>query len=270
MKNKKVLIYYLFELILTICFFLIILFLVLKLTLLNKNYFINQLNKENYYHELYLEIDNDLENYLRPSGFDNSIKNNLFTEDEIKKVLNKNVDNFYNGKNIVVETTKLKENLERNIDDYLNTINIKITDEESLNMFKDEFIKIYKNRIIIDDKINNFSKTFFKYCKIFNIIIYSLIAIFLILTIIIKFVFRKITLSIPVMASILLYVIIYIYIISKINFSNIKFWNNSVSNIIKNFFFDYINYIKYICLVCLIIEFIKMVLHIVLKRKKFN
>ena len=267
MKNKKVLIYYLLEFLLTICIFIILLLFVLKLTILNKNYFIKQLNKTNYYHELYTEIDNDFENYLRPSGFDISIKDNLLTEEELKLVINKNVDNFYKGKKINVDTTKIKERLEGNIDNYLNKINIKISDEGSLNKFKDEFIKIYSNRVIINDELIKQSNTFSKLNNLVNIFFYILIIIFIILFLITKVVFKKITLFIPTITSIILYIISYIFIVSKINIKNIKFWNTSVSNIIKNIFYDNINYIKYIIVIGLILELIRMIIYTIRKKR---
>lgn len=267
MKNKKVLIYYLLELILTTCIFGLFALLILKITIFNKNYFIKQLNKTNYYHELYLEIDNDFENYLRPSGFDVSIKENLFTEEELKEVINKNVDNFYKGKNIIVDTSKLKEKLESNIDNYFTKVNLEITDEESLNMFKDEFIKIYKNRIIFNDKLINLNKSFAKLNKIINIIFYILIMVIMIIFIITKLVFKKLTLFIPLITSIILYIITYLFIISKIKIDSIKFWNESVSNIIKNIFYDSLTYMKYICIVGLILEFIIMIIYIIRKKR---
>ena len=268
MKNKKVLIYYLLELVLTICLFSLILLFTLKLTVLNKNYFIKQLDKTNYYHELYTEIDNDFENYIRPSGFDISIKNNLFTEDDLKEIINKNVDNFYKGKKIEIDTSKIKEKLNSNIEEYYNKINITITDDDSINLFKEEFLKIYANRIIISDKINDLNKTFTKYNKLINILFISILSLFVILSIITRILFKKITLSIPIITSILLFIVSYIFIVSKINISSIKFWNTSVSNIIKNIFNDNIKYILYICIIGIILELLKLIIFIINRRRK--
>ena len=135
MKNKKVLIYYLLEFILTILIFLTIIVLILKITILNKKYLISKLEQTNYYHELYEDINNDFENYIMQSGFDNSITNDLFTEEDLKKVVNNNVDNFYKGKDFVVQTDNLKNKLESNINNYLDEIKITITDNESLDLF---------------------------------------------------------------------------------------------------------------------------------------
>ena len=268
MKNKKILLYYLLEFILTIFIFLTIILLILRLTILNKNYFIKTLEKNNYYNELYLDINNDFENYIMQSGFDIKIVDNLFTEDSLKKVINNNVDNFYKGKEIKVDTNNIKENLNNNINIYLESNNIRVTDEKSLNLFINEIINIYKNRIIINDKFIKLSNIFYKINKLVNIGTIILFILDIILLIFLKFIFKKIILTIPVLSSLFILILGYFLILDKININNIVFWNNYVSSIIKSIFLSISALIKYIVIIGIIIELIKLIIIYIRKSRK--
>ena len=260
MKNKKVLLYYLLELLLTISIFITIIILVFKFTILDKKYLINVLNKNNYYHEVYNDINNDFGNYIMQSGFDNSITKDLFNEDDLKKVIHKNVENYYKGKNIKIDTTLLKEKLDNNISDYLKKININITDEDALNRFKEEIVNIYINKIIIHKEIIKTSSIFYKINSILNILLVSLIIFNIILFVIIKIIFKKIALSIPILTSCSILLIIYIYLNNNININYILIWNNYLSNVIKYIFKDILNIIKYIFIIGFILDFIKLII----------
>ena len=268
MKNKKVLLYYLLELLLTISIFITIIILVFKFTILDKKYLINVLDKNNYYHELYIDINNDFDNYITSSGFDNTITKNLFTEKDLKKIIHKNAENYYNGKNIKIDTTLLKEKLDNNINDYLKKININITDEDALNRFKEEIVNIYINKIIIHKEIIKTSSIFYKINSILNILLVSLIILNIILFIIIKIIFKKVTLSIPIITSCCILLIIYIYLNSHVNVNSILIWNSYLSNIIKCIIKDLFNIIKYIFIIGFILEFTKLIIILCIYKNK--
>ena len=267
MKNKKVLLYYLLEFVLTIFVFITILLLLLKLTMLNKNYITNILEKNNYYHEVYLDINNDYENYLLSSGFDKEIIKDIFTEEQVKKDINNMVDNYYQGKEIKIATKNIKEKLELNIENYLDKINITITDEDSLNLFKEEILNIYNEKIILHKSITKYSNLFSRLNKIILLLLLSLIIIDIFLFIIIKKLFRKITLTIPIISSMLLLLLFYTFFLSKINIKSIIFWNDYVSKVIKNIFIDINNNIKLTIIIGIILEFVKLLL-VIIKNKR--
>ena len=256
------------EFILTICIFITIILFILKFTILDKTYVKKVLKNNNYYHELYLDINNDLENYIMQSGFDLTIVDNLFTEFDLEKIIHKNVDNFYKGKEIVINTDIVKEKLDDNINNYLESSNIKITDEEALNLFKDEIIKIYKERIIINDKLIKLSNYFNQINKLINIAFIVLVIIDIILYLIIKFIFKKITLSIPVLTSMFLLMFGYFLIIGKININNIVFWNNYVSKVIIDILLNIKNTTKYVIIIGVGLEILKLLIILFRKSRK--
>lgn len=258
MKNKKIILYYLLEFILTIFIFLTIILIVMKITVLNKTYLKNILEKNNYYHELYVDINNDFNDYIMQSGFDNSITKDLFTESELKKVINNNVDNYFLGKDIIVETKTIKNKLLNNIDNYLKDIKITITDQESMNLFISKIESIYKERIILNKELIKFSSEFNKIMKLLNIIFIIILILDIVLFILIKISFKKITLTIPILSSMILLLICYYLLFGKININSIIFWNNYISKIIKNIFFDISNSLKYISIIGIILEIIKL------------
>ena len=260
MKNKKIILYYLLEFVLTLSILLTIILLILKITILNKKYLVNIFEKTNYYRELYLDINTDLENYIMQSGFDNSIINDLFTETELKKVINKNVDNFYKGENIIVDTDILKNKLENNINDYLDEIKITITDKEAINLFVNEIETIYKNRIILNKEIVGLSKSFYNINKILNLIFLGLIIFNMVIFIFTKVLFKKIALSIPILSSMSLLLISYYLLLSNININSIVFWNNYVSNVIKYIFWDLNTILKYGSIIIIVLELIKIII----------
>lgn len=260
MKNKKVLLYYFLEFIFTILFFLTMSILIFKITIFNKNYFINKLEKANYYHEFYLDIYNDYENYIMQSGFDNTIIKDLFTEEDLKKVINKMVDNFYEGKDTFIETDSIKEKLEFNMEEFFKTIKVTITDENSLLLFKDEIVNIYENKFTLNKYIIKYCNSFYKVKKITTILLLIFIVLDIGLYLLIRKFFRKITLSIPFLSSILLFLLIYIFFVSKINIQSILFWNNYTSKVIKYIFTDFSNLIKYVSIFGILLEFLIFVL----------
>lgn len=260
MKNKKILLYYILEFILTISIFISLLLIILKLTILNKNYLLNQLEKNNYSHELFLDINEDFNNYMMQSGFDNSVVDNLFTEDSLKKVVNKNVDNFYKGKKINVDIKEIEQKLETNINNYLESNNITATDENELKLFIREIVNIYQDRIIIHKRLGNFSTKFYKLNKLINIILTITVIFNFALLIIIKKVFKKLTLTIPILTSIFLLILIYYLLFLKININYIVFWNDYISSVIKNIFLNIESIIKYIIIGGIALEILKLLI----------
>jgi len=267
MINKKILFYYLLEFILTISIFISLVLIILKLTILNKNYFLNKLEENNYYHELFVDINDSFSNYIMQSGFDEEIVNDIFTEDTIKKVINNNVDNFYKGIPVTIDTSDIRKNFEDNISNYLDNNNIVISDENELKLFVDEIVNIYSDRIIVHKSLNNYSNKFVKLCKLVNILIMISIVMDIILFTIIKLIFKKITLTIPIFTSILLLILIYYLLFSKININYIVFWNSYISNVIKNVFLDIGLIIKYTIVIGICLEIVKLFIFCVRKSR---
>lgn len=261
MKAKlKIIFYYLIELFLSVLVLILGLGLLLKCTILNEKYLILKLEQNDYYNELYSSIKNDMENYLMQSGLPESVLENIYTKDMITKGVNNIIISFYNGNNLNVDTYTIEEHLKTNINTYLNNNNMQVSDQESLDQFVLEILKIYKEKIMLTDKLEDFQGTFTKwnfYLKVFLII---LTIIILILGIFVKLCFKKDTFVIPLLTTAILLLVGNYLLFSRIDVSHILFWNESISEIIKSILWNMSSLVKYGAIFIIVFEFIVMII----------
>ena len=235
MKNKlKVLSYYISMIILSVLVVSLSLVTLLKFTLLDQNYLIRQLEINNYYENLYNSITEEMSYYIIQSGLQEEVLENIYTEEMITKSINNAINNFYTGKKITIDTTKVKENLNNNIKDYLLKNNIEITDQEALNMFVDHIISIYNEEIILSKHIEKFQNKLIKLDKIIDIVFISLIILISILTILCHVFYKRIILTIPCLSTAILLLLGNYLLYNRIDVKNILFWYDNVSTIIKS------------------------------------
>ncbi len=255
MKNSlKVILYYFLEFLLSLLVFLLIILIVFKTTVLNSNYLLKKLDENNYYEELSKNIKNEFENYIMQSNLPNNVVEDLFTIDDLKEEVNRTIKDFYNGKKVSINKEKIKNKLENNIEAYLEKNNIVVTDKSSLDQFSNEVVKIYSTRIMIASELTNVSSLFHKINEYVKLAIIILTILVLILSLIIKILFKKMTLVIPIMVSSLLILIINYMLFAQINIQYITFWNDSISSIIRNIFYDVSNILKKIFIFGVIID----------------
>ena len=130
MKNKlKVLSYYISMIILSTIVLSLSIVTLIKFTILNENYLIKQLEKNNYYNNLYTSINEEMSYYIIQSGLEEEVLENIYTKEMVTNSVNNLIKNFYTGKKLTIDTTLLKENLNNNITNYLSKNNIVITDK---------------------------------------------------------------------------------------------------------------------------------------------
>ena len=53
-------------------------------TILNKEYILNKMEECNYYEKTYLDINDILEQYIGPSGLDEEVLKDIYTEEQVK------------------------------------------------------------------------------------------------------------------------------------------------------------------------------------------
>ena len=240
---------------------------ILKCTIGSEKYLNKQLEKTDYYKELKESINSSLEDYLRPSGLPVEVINEIYTEDDLKIEVKKVINSLYHGKKNTINTTSVQENLNKNIEKYLEENNIQITDQEALDKFTSEVVRIYQKKILLTEKINNFTNTSSKVINILNIS--SLIVFFLIIVlgIIIRKVFQKTAFLKPLMATGILLLVANYILFQRIDIYHILFWNESISKIIQNIFFDLSELLKYSAISILIISLMIIIL-LALKNRK--
>lgn len=260
MKAKiKVLSYYISMIILSLMTLALSLITIVNFTLMNENYILKQLEKNNYYEKLHKSIKQEMSYYIVQSGLSKEVLDNIYTKEMIKDEVNNLIINFYNNKELKINTEEVSNNLNKNIQAYLLKNNIVADDQEALNRFVDEMIKIYKNEIIITDHISSFQNTFIKLDDFINILFNALVIMIPVLGILLHLFYKRIIFTIPsISTSVLLFLGNYSFF-NRVDVKNILFWNENISEIIKNILWsikDLINKEAIILIICGIITFI--------------
>jgi len=113
---------------------------------ITKENFMTIMNSENYISKVSLSIREEMEGLLQSSGFDSSLLDALFTEENIQNEIEKKVDLLSFDKSYVVETDYLKQNLKTNIEQYLKTNGLS-ADEEAIEKFILQISSVYENEL---------------------------------------------------------------------------------------------------------------------------
>lgn len=220
----------------SILLFLITGMFILKITVLNENYIIKKLNKTNYYETVYNETSDTMAYIARKSNIKERLINNTFTQEDIKRDVNKFIKNFYQGNKIEINTELLKENVNRNIETYEEEKNIKL-DDKIKKEFLNKITETYKNEIILMNNYEKESKTLSKYVSLNNILLLLFIVDLVVLLIINNKIFRKKEFHIILFSSSLSLLITFIYT-KLLNFKNIFIYNENVSKVIRRVVID--------------------------------
>lgn len=252
MKSKiNYLFYYTSQLLVSLIVFLIIILFVSSQTVLNPNYIIKELDKHDYYEYLEKSIRNEMDNYVVQSGLSSSVLDGIYDKKLIVDTANNYVRSFYNNKSLEVDSSKVKDNLELNIDKYLKEKNVEASDMESLDKFVIQMTDIFEESFSISNIVDKISPRIVKLIKYINILLYVSLFCLVMLVIILKIIFKKNILSIPLFTSSLLSLFMIYYISFKIDFNNLIIFSNS--KIINNVSLDIISYFRNISLLLIFI-----------------
>ncbi len=235
MKNKLRIIFgYLFGFLTTLLIVALTLLLIFKFTVFNKSYMNNILEKNNYYTNVYNDILEDIKDYNMSSGLPDELFEDVFTESEVKRDINKFIDNSYLGIKTTLDTTAIRERITKNIDDYLKSNNVQVTNDTDLESFKDEIIKIYTNQICLYKTVDGFVGYVNKAYNLINkVIVINIIALVVVLLISI-FVFKVRYIDSILVSTGIILVFIRFLIYENIDIENILIISNNFSKILKS------------------------------------
>ena len=233
--------------------FILAFLLIIRVTIYNKNYVLKKLDEINYYEKVYLEISNDMKNNLLSSGLDETILENLFTENDVLNDINGLIGSIYSGSKYEVDTAYLKDKLNKNIKDYLNKNNTEVTDQKALDKFISNIISIYKKEISLYGHIEGYTNKFIKVGKFIDVSIVVITFLLIIFLVILRWPLHRkyegvISLSAGMM---LLYFKFYIY--EQIDMKNILIISDSFSKLIKELLLDINNYIFILAIILLFV-----------------
>ncbi|MBQ9023919.1 MAG: hypothetical protein IJ105_01705 [Bacilli bacterium] len=250
MKNKiKKVSGYVFLFIQSLILLSITILLVLRLTVLDKSFIKNELNKNNYYKKINDEIKTEMTYYTDQSGFDDSILDNIFSLIDIKNTTNSFISSIYNGETYTVNTSQIEEKLNNNINKYIENEHFQIVDQEQLNKFVKQIASVYSDEIKLMGYLDKVCKYIPKLIDFIDYAIVVLFALFVLLLILNEKLIKRRDYSVILYTSGFIILFIIIGFRSSIDIKNLLIYSKTISN-------TFISIIKYLFNVYLLISLI--------------
>lgn len=147
-KSKiKSVIYVMLAFILSLCLFVLSFAFMLKVTLLNTGYVMDNMNSTNYFADKKDEITRDLMDLGYASGLDESFFDSFIDEIMISSDTEKYLDSYYSGKGTVVDTTSFERTFNQQLDKYIEEKDIKSVDVKSRENLVKKAVSIYRRSL---------------------------------------------------------------------------------------------------------------------------
>lgn len=206
-------------------------------TILNKEYILNKMEECNYYEKTYLDINDILEQYIGPSGLDEEVLKDIYTEEQVKNDIDITVNAIFTGEEKTIETETIREKLSKNIYENYTITN---SQKEAINNFEDTIINEYTKQITHHDYLyvlENYIPTINKIMAKLKIIMPIIVCIIIVCLIILNIknttkIIQGILISF--LSAGLTIMVIGIIINLNINFEAILILNEIFSDLIRN------------------------------------
>ena len=208
-------------------------------TILNEQYIISKLEKEDYYDKIYTEINSNFRKYINQSGLDENVLENIITKEKVKKDTLIIIGNIYDGINQEVETEEIKENLNNNIEKNIGKENITPSLKISIDNFIECICKEYKTTISYFSSENGLNENYNKIIGYINllkkVVLVSIGIDFLLLIVInLKKVYKFVSqIGITFTITGISLLLVNIFVNSKIKIQTITILNDTISEIIR-------------------------------------
>ena len=139
-------------------------------TLLNKNYILSTLEKEDYYNKTYSIIMEKFKDNTIQSGLEDSVLDGIMIKEELENDIKTFVDYIYTGKEYNVSIENLKTRLENNINKVIEENNKRVdkSEQEAINIYVNTIADIYEDGTIFSKEYSSGLQQGFE--KIQNII----------------------------------------------------------------------------------------------------
>lgn len=225
---------------------------------LDKTYFKNILNKEEYASKVYLSIIDEMKNYLNSSGFDESVLKDIFTVSDVNNELLKKIETIDTPSKNTLDTTFIKENLQNNINTYLKEKNLTAS-TDSLTKFIEQIVSVYESEINLYGYSNIVIKTI-KQAKKYNNILLPISIFITLIFLSLNIIFcKKESLNVCFLATFLFLLFISFYIKKKIDIEHIYLFNQVFSDFLKTYLLNFLQLINYGCLPFLLLSIISFI-----------
>jgi len=145
----KKIISYIIAIFMSICLIAAIILTVASNTILNCDFTLKILNKNDYYGLIDTEVKSGFEGYIKQSGFDEEILKDIYSKEKLKSDIENVIKATYSGETATIETDSLKTKLKNNIDSYLEENDITLNKNEQKNMeeYVEKLIEVYEKEV---------------------------------------------------------------------------------------------------------------------------
>ena len=146
---KKVISYSL-SIVLSIILVIAILIVIAQNTVFNYNFMLKVLDETDYYSLLKTNIDSNVEGYIKQSGLDKEVFENIYSKEQIKSDFTKVLDSIYNNTSADLDTDTVRNKLENNINIFLeeNSVSLNNNERKNIDDYIDEIVSIYSKEIL--------------------------------------------------------------------------------------------------------------------------
>ena len=228
-------------------------------TILNKNYIIQKLEETDFYSEMYKLVESNFENYIYQSGLDEEVLQNICTEEMVKNDINAMLSNMYNGTEQKVDTKKIEDNLNENIE----KSGIKNGQNEgAIKQFVEHICDEYTNTLIHTKYETKINEMYIKIVENLNEL-YRITLTICVLDIIAIIMINKKKISkdiqyfgIALLATSFFDLSVWQIVMTKIDISGIKIFNDAFSKSLVNIIQEYIYQIASLALGTMVIGII--------------
>ena len=268
MNKKKIIIGYFCGFLTSIFLVLLILLLIAKFTILNKNYVMKAIENNNYYEKIYNEINDEMELQLLSTGFTNEILKDIYKMEEVIDDINLFIKNAYLGKTTILDKSDIRYRIKINIDNYFKQTKLSISNKNELNKFVNDLVNKYVEEICLYGYTDSVITKIPKLSKLVNIGLISSIVILIILCfILIKYTKSKYFSSI-IIASGLIILFIRLFIFEKIDIDNILIITEDFSEILRNYLNFFRNTLLSLSIILIIVGGIIIIVESICKPSK--
>lgn len=279
--NRKVknILRYVLSVILTLCIISLVTVNILKSTILDKNYLLHKLETTAYYFKTYEYIKDNFKNHIQQSGLDESILDELISQEKVESDTNKIITNMYNNVHEEISTDDIKEKLTAKIDEQTRGMLITTEQKQEINKFIDDICNEYLLGIAHFDTEKEIYSTFDKINNIVEILnkvglVGTAVSIILLIIICLNRIYKLFVFSgISLFASGLFFIIVNIFVNVKVNIQTITILNGAFSFTLRDVLETILNSInsKGIMLFIsgMILILIPTFIHTYIKNKKY-
>lgn len=145
----KKIISYIIAIFMSVCLIAAIILTIVSNTILKCDFTLSMLNKNDYYRLIDTEIKSGFEGYIKQSGFDEKILENIYSKENLKNDIETVIKATYSGEKAKINTESISTNLRNNIDKYLAENNITLNKNEQKNMeeYVQKLIEVYEKEV---------------------------------------------------------------------------------------------------------------------------